>query len=186
MALLEQLPLELLHEVADYLVFIDRKALAAVSKQMSTCLRPITCPDQLSWIVHCCRFPSIEADNPILLHPEPVLEHLKRMRRELNHFKHWSLNYPNGWFDINYGEELPGKSLLMPYFRDLFPNSTLACLYFRTIHVFAKSAISLSGGKTRSRSAYGKSTTTWRQIERESGWSFTWLNRRRPDPRYLI
>ena len=190
MASLEQLPPELFHQVASYLAFVDKKALAAVSNQLHTYLGPISCPDQLSWIIHCCHSPSPEANNPVLLHPDIVLEHLRTMRRKLNCFRHWHLHDSGGLLDTNnikwYDGKLPGKSLLMPYFKDSFPNSTLACFYFHTIHGFAASAISLSGCKTRSNSTYGKSTATWRQIELESGWSLTWLRQRRPAPRYLV
>ena len=68
MATLERLPAELLHEVASYLAFFDRKALSITSKSLHSQSGPLKCPNKSEWIIHLCQSLPTCADHWLILH----------------------------------------------------------------------------------------------------------------------
>jgi len=79
MNLLEKLPVELFHQVASYLGFLDRKAISCTSNYCHVLIGPVKFPDQLSWITHLCRTPPTSLADPMLSRPIEVVDCLIRM-----------------------------------------------------------------------------------------------------------
>ena len=82
-------------------------------------------------------------------------------------------------------EETPVEPLLLPYFDEKFPNSTLVHFYFRSIHNFAAAAIPISESMIARSKDYLCLNRQWRMVERESRRNLEWLARRKPISRYL-
>jgi len=179
MTLLEKLPIELLHEVASYFAFFDKKALSAVSKKLCARLGPLKCPDGLSWIIHLCCFPSVDGNDWLLARPEFVLEEFDDMR-----WKFISGRHPaDTGMDVDFAhasdedEELSDKMLLLPYFDKAFPESTLVHFYAHHFHNLALSIHSTLEDAIGNDKASPKSKRIWRCIWRTSRQELDYLER---------
>ena len=200
MSFLEKLPPELFYQISDYLAYFDQKALSITSKQCHALLGSLPCPDELSWIIHLCRSsPILNFDAGILSRldsPDFIMKYLKKISSKLIFDAHWTPDDVS-LLDIGYGIPMvkqrgdPGSSalepLLLPYFDQAFPNSTLAHFYFRCIHDFATEAIFVCEsqiGRSKKFLSSGRSRK-WRMVERESRLNLEWFARRRPAAKYL-
>lgn len=190
MSPLEKLPVEIIDQVACYLAFFDKKALSATSKGFHLLLRPIKCPDETAWIIHLCRSPPTSLADPLLLRPKDVMEILTKTSRRLIYDAHWD---PSDVVQTWGGGQDVGRSsvtrnliepLLLPYFDEAFPKSTMAHFYFRCIHNFAAAAILVSEGASSRLTMWAAMNRYWRRVERESRLDLEWLARRIPDAKY--
>lgn len=190
MSLLEKLPVEIIDQVVGYLAFFDQKALSATSKGFHLLLRLIKCPDETAWIIHLCRSPPTSLADPLLLRPKDVMEILTKTSRRLIYDAHWDpSDVVQTWGDSqDVGRSSVTRSsiepLLLPYFDEAFPKSTMAHFYFRCIHNFAAAAILVSQGASSRLTMWAAMNRYWRRVERESRLDLEWLARRIPDAKY--
>ena len=199
MSNLEKLPVELFHEVAGCLVFADKKALSLTSKECHARLGPLSCPDQLSWIIYLCRAHPLSASSHFVQWPEVVGDVLIKTYYRLIYDDFWDLSDTSRHpiTHERYGRrpcpdsEHPVEPLLLPYFDEPFPMSTLAYWYFSLTHEYAKCALrilndmpteALRGELRMSRLSDCKQE--WREIESESRLDLGWLKRRKPVAMY--
>ncbi|CAF9939413.1 hypothetical protein IMSHALPRED_001338 [Imshaugia aleurites] len=190
MSPLEKLPVEILDQVAGYLAFFDKKALSTTSKDLHVLLGLIRCPDELAWIIHLCRSPPTSLADPLLQRPKDVMEILTKTSRKLIYDAHWDASdVVQTWsYSRDVGRSnvtrFPIEPLLLPYFDEAFPKSTVVHFYFRCIHNYAAAAILVSEGASSRRTMWAAMNRCWRRVERESRLDLEWLARRTPDAKY--
>ena len=191
MSLLERLPTEIFHSITNYLAYLDKKALSTTSKQCHALIGYLPCSNAFSWIAHICRIPPTNIDNdPILLRSSFVLNHFKEASGKLIFDAHWKLHdrslHWRGDDHVHFKRyDHPIELLLLPYFKQPFPRSTLVHFYYRCIHKYAAEAIPVLGGVLDRKGPYLESLRTWRSIEQGSRQELEWLARRKPVSKYL-
>lgn len=165
--MLEALPVELFHEIASYLTFLDKKVLSIVSRRCHSRIGQFECPNQLTWLIHLCR-------SPAKFH-EPLFE-IPQAFKGLIYSVYASLHKYGRMMALRIDME----ELVLPYFpKKSFPESTLAHYYMTLAQEFVRSAIQISD-------AAGLGTALlspryfWGQIENETTYVIEWLKRQKP------
>ena len=160
MSMLEALPVELFHNVASYLHFLDNKALSTASRRCHAKIGHFECPDQLTWLVHLCRCPAN-------LH-SPLFENPEAFRDLIAHASKYVLRKDFMWSTIDF------EALESPYFPKPFPESTLFYYYMTVARDSVQSAIrnSVAAGLDTSRAP---PRYVWGQIKTETANVIRWL-----------
>ena len=170
MAMLENLSVEVLHEVVSSLAFFDKKALSTTSKLLHSKIGPLKCPNISSWMIHLCRSLPICADHWLILHSDIVFECLQDLTRSIQ-----SCHLIGVWRPDEPAHRSIDEFLFMNYFNGSYPESTLAYFYYRCINEFATSAISVAKGVNPSIVSPDYVSGRWSLIERESRLDLEWL-----------
>ncbi len=127
--MLEALPVELFHNVASYLHFLDKKALSTASRRCNTKIGHFECPDQLTWLVHLCRCPA-NLHSPLFENPEAFRDLIS----SVNLHVFCNIGRPST-IKVDF------EGLVSPYFSTPFPESSLLYNYMTVARDFVQSAI---------------------------------------------
>ena len=165
--MLEALPIELFREVTSYLRFLDKKALSIASRRCNAKTEISKCPDQLTWLIHLCRSPA-KFQGPLLANP--------KLFRDLIFSLHSYLIYKSGRL-ISLKAEI--EELVLPYFVQPFPESTLLYHYMNLARDFVKSAIRDMDDECLSTAPLSP-RYYWGRIENETVYVIGWLERQKP------
>ncbi len=129
--MLEALPVELFHNVASYLHFLDKKALSTASRRRNAKIGHFECPDQLTWLVHLCRCPA-NLHSPLFENPEAFRDLISSVNLYVRRKYEWPSTI-----------KVDFEALESPYFPRPFPESTLLYHYMTIARDSVQSAIQI-------------------------------------------
>lgn len=185
---LSKLPVELIHQVASHLNYLDRKAISSTSRQCHALIGTVKCPNEISRLAHLCRTLPSSLAQLELSRPMAVMEHLDRFNGEPNYYTHWD------HVDSDYRKHrepcrtgpIHGSTLiellLLRYYEEDYPTSTLAYRYLQIFHDYAAAALLVTEDVAKSQAFWAKQSRAWLRVERHSRLDLEWLAKKDPEP----